>query len=93
MVSSVIYYDEGLIGSDKVLANSLWMQLFNMQLDVQVDHLETMVENVRKQVYHHDQLDPEFIMKTGYISFLPLLGDKLNQQKAEQDFKKLTESF
>ncbi|KAH9513678.1 hypothetical protein Btru_041789, partial [Bulinus truncatus] len=49
MVSSVLYYDEGLIGSDKVLANSLWMQLFNMQPDVQVDHLETMVEYVRKQ--------------------------------------------
>ncbi|KAI8776877.1 ubiquinol-cytochrome-c reductase complex assembly factor 1 [Biomphalaria glabrata] len=91
MISSILYYDEGLIGADKDLANSLWVQLFCMEPNIHVDQLEIMVEYVRKQVYHHDQLDPDLIMKTGYVSFLPLLGEKLNLQKADQDFKKLCE--
>ncbi|CAL1537516.1 unnamed protein product [Lymnaea stagnalis] len=85
MVLSVLYYDEGLLGSDKTLANSLWIQLYGLDPAVQTDKLEILVEYVRKQVHHHDQLDPYPIMRYGYISFLPLFGDKLDEKKVQRD--------
>ncbi|BFZ11162.1 hypothetical protein BsWGS_14201 [Bradybaena similaris] len=85
MFLSILYYDEGLLGSDKQLANALWVQLFAMDPNVEAEQLELMVKYVRKQVYHHDRLDPLLLMKPGYISFLPLTSDKLDQNKASRD--------
>ncbi|KAK3774851.1 hypothetical protein RRG08_008401 [Elysia crispata] len=85
MILSTLYYDEGLIGSDKQLANALWISLYRMSEDVDPEKLDLMVAYVRKQVYFHDQLDAEALMLPGYIPFLPLHGDKLDKTKAERD--------
>jgi cytochrome b pre-mRNA-processing protein 3 len=89
MIMSIMYYDEGLIGSDKLLANALWVQLFSMDPAVDADKLELMVKYVRKQVHHHDQLEHSAILKPGFISFLPLLDDKLDQKRALQQLDSL----
>jgi len=85
-LESYLYMDEGLLGSDKRLANAIWMTLAKEKHDVSHEALAMMVEYVRKNVHHHDKLDNESFMKTGYISFMPLYGDKLDKQKAETDF-------
>ncbi|GFN92470.1 ubiquinol-cytochrome-c reductase complex assembly factor 1 [Plakobranchus ocellatus] len=92
MILSTMYYDEGLIGSDKQLANALWISLYGMSKDVDPEKLELMVAYVRKQVYFHDQLDAETIMFPGYFPFLPLHGEKLDKRKADQDYKILVSS-
>ncbi|CAG5129659.1 unnamed protein product [Candidula unifasciata] len=91
MFLSILYYDEGLMGSDKQLANSLWVQLFAMDPNIGAEQLELMVKYVRKQVYHHDSLDPLLILKPGYISFLPLVSDKLDPKKVQRDLHYVTD--
>jgi len=88
-LQSILYYDEGLQSSDKVLASNLWTTLYENNPDVQPEKLEMLVQYVRKNVHHQDRLDPYSIMKTGYISFLPLHGDRLDKAKAEADLQKL----
>lgn len=92
MILTTLYYDEGLIGSDKQLANALWITLFNMSEDVDPEKLELMVAYVRKQVHYHDQLDADTIMLPGYIPFLPLHREQLDTEKAERDYKTLINS-
>ncbi|GFR70501.1 ubiquinol-cytochrome c reductase complex chaperone [Elysia marginata] len=92
MILSTLYCDEGLIGSDKQLANALWITLFGMKEDIDPEKLELMVTYVRKQVHYHDQLDADTIMLPGYFPFLPLHGDKLDIAKAEKDYQTLIKS-
>jgi len=90
-LESYLYMDEGILGNDKKLANAVWLTLFRETHDVSHDKLALMVEYVRKNIHHHDKLDNNSFLATGYISFMPLYGDKLDKQKAEQDFIDLME--
>jgi len=94
LVECYLYMDEGLIGSDRQMAGGLWMTVFKEDKEsVDFSRLALLVDYVRKNVQHHDKLDSSAILKTGYISFLPLYGDKLDKQKAEADFQKLMKYF
>jgi len=85
----LLYYDEGIISSDKMLANAVWLMFFNKDSKVSSEKVALMVEYIRKNVHHHDRLDPFPLMKTGYISFLPLTGERLDRAKAEADLNVL----
>ena len=49
-LQTILYYDEGLQSSDKVLANNLWTTLFENRPDVSPEKLEMLVEYIRKNV-------------------------------------------
>ncbi|XP_059140747.1 ubiquinol-cytochrome-c reductase complex assembly factor 1-like isoform X2 [Physella acuta] len=89
MIASILYYDKGIMGSDKVLANSLWIQLYGQDPGVKFDKLQLVVDYVRKQVYHHDHLDPQPILHPGHIPFLPVVGDKLDESKSLKNYQML----
>lgn len=47
--TSVISYDEGILGDDKILANALWVQFFNCDCD-DLAKIDLLVKYVRKTV-------------------------------------------
>jgi len=73
-----------------MLANALWLIYFNGdKSDVQPQQLALMVEYVRKNIAHHDGLDPKPLIATGYLSFLPLHGSRLDKARAARDLRTL----
>lgn len=72
--AALFSYDEGALGDDMLLAGALWRTFFEMKLS-NLEHLETLVEYIRKQLQHLDQQESQVVLGTGLISFLPLHGD------------------
>lgn len=69
-------YDEGLLSDDRVLAGALWRRFFKNYNNDDVKKLETLVEYVRKTVYHLDSVDSYLLLRTGKMSWLPLIEKK-----------------
>ncbi|KAM8945604.1 ubiquinol-cytochrome c reductase complex assembly factor 1 [Pelodytes ibericus] len=70
--ASILGYDEGIISHDKVLAASLWRNIFNQQCD-DPRQLELMVEYVRKQIQYLDSLNGDDLLLTGDVVWRPLV--------------------
>uniref|UniRef100_A0A8V0ZCJ9 Ubiquinol-cytochrome c reductase complex assembly factor 1 n=1 Tax=Gallus gallus TaxID=9031 RepID=A0A8V0ZCJ9_CHICK len=62
----------GILSDDHVLAAALWRNLFNRNCE-DPQHLELLVEYVRKQVQHLDALSGEDLLLTGEVSWRPLV--------------------
>ncbi|XP_070533902.1 ubiquinol-cytochrome-c reductase complex assembly factor 1-like isoform X1 [Ptychodera flava] len=67
-------YDEGLLSSDRVLAASLWRNLFAKQCK-DPQHLVNMVEYVRQQIQYLDTLDSNQLIQRGRVKWLPFTGE------------------
>ncbi|KAK3596443.1 hypothetical protein CHS0354_033406 [Potamilus streckersoni] len=78
--TSLISYDEGLLQSDKVLANNLWDILFEKR-DIDPKSLELMVQYVRKQLKHLDSQDSSLLLSKGMVHFLPLHSESLDPER------------
>ncbi|CAH2301896.1 Hypothetical predicted protein [Pelobates cultripes] len=70
--AAIFGYDEGIISDDRVLAASLWRNLFNQQCE-DPRKLELMVEYVRKQIQYLDSLNGEDLLLTGEVAWRPLV--------------------
>ncbi|XP_025089754.1 ubiquinol-cytochrome-c reductase complex assembly factor 1-like [Pomacea canaliculata] len=77
--ASLFAYDEGLLGDDKELAAAVWRILFEMRKDIDPQKLELVVHYIRKQVAHLDSQDEKTILGKGFVTFLPLHGEKLDE--------------
>ena len=75
--AAIFNYDEGVLGSDCVLAGALWRRILNRQMDVK--NMETMVHYVRGTLYMMDAVPSEqLIMKpSDCFSWLRLNGLKV----------------
>ncbi|KAK7090156.1 ubiquinol-cytochrome-c reductase complex assembly factor 1-like [Littorina saxatilis] len=82
--ASLFSYDEGLLGDDKELAGGLWRVFFEMNHDLDPHKLELLVAYVRKQVAHIDSQTEESILGRGFVTFLPLRGDKIDERSARR---------
>lgn len=90
---AILYaYDEGLLSDDKVLAGALWRNFFEKTCQ-DVEHLEKLVEYVRKQLYNISQIESSVMLTSGLMTFQPLYetGEALerNQQVLAQIMKRL----
>ncbi|KAM4692279.1 ubiquinol-cytochrome c reductase complex assembly factor 1 [Rhinophrynus dorsalis] len=70
--AAIFGYDEGIMSDDRVLAASLWRNLFNKECD-DPRQLELMVEYVRKQMQYLDTLNGEDLLLTGEVVWRPLV--------------------
>ncbi|KAL3890215.1 hypothetical protein ACJMK2_002506 [Sinanodonta woodiana] len=86
--TSLLYYDEGLFHSDKVLANNLWDILFDKR-DIDPESLELMVQYVRKQLKHLDIQDSSLLLSKGMVHFLPLHSESLDPERVNPILFKL----
>lgn len=59
---ALIVYDDGLAGSDKVLASALWERFFEKQCH-DYTHLEDLVKYVRREIHHYDSCDFKLIVE------------------------------
>ncbi|MBN3296203.1 UQCC1 factor, partial [Amia calva] len=72
--AAIFGYDEGILSDDRVLAASLWRNLFNQQCE-DPQQLELMVAYVRKQMQYIDSLDGEDLLLTGEVKWRPLVEE------------------
>ena len=71
----ILAYDEGLLSHDRVLAASIWRNLFHNKKNTDASNLASFVEYVRKQVVHLESIDTEELLATGEIEWLPFESD------------------
>ncbi|XP_031556466.1 ubiquinol-cytochrome-c reductase complex assembly factor 1-like [Actinia tenebrosa] len=67
----IFAYDEGLLSHDRVLAAALWRNMFYDKRQTDASQLANLVKYVRRQVQHLDNLDPEELLTTGKVPWLP----------------------
>ncbi|KAK9479799.1 ubiquinol-cytochrome C chaperone-domain-containing protein [Lipomyces japonicus] len=67
---SVLAYDEGLMGSDAVLASALWRNIFNADQNVDMAKLALLTQYVRTHVYVLEKMS-DFDFAIGRFAFLP----------------------
>lgn len=82
-LAALINYDEGLLGSDRQLAGSVWRCLFDLKKDVDPTDLETVVAYIRKQVSHLQKIDSRSMLTNGLIPFLPVHGNSVPKSTYE----------
>ncbi|XP_028404687.1 ubiquinol-cytochrome-c reductase complex assembly factor 1-like [Dendronephthya gigantea] len=70
----ILAYDEGLLSHDRVLAASIWRNMFHNKKNTDASNLANFVEYVRKQVLHLESIDSEKLFITGEIEWLPFEG-------------------
>ncbi|KAM4622251.1 ubiquinol-cytochrome-c reductase complex assembly factor 1-like [Discoglossus pictus] len=70
--AAIFGYDEGIMSDDRVLAASLWRNLFSQQCN-DPRELELIVEYVRKQMQYLDTLKEEDLLLTGEVKWRPLV--------------------
>jgi cytochrome b pre-mRNA-processing protein 3 len=70
----ILAYDEGLLSHDRVLAASIWRNMFHNKKNTDASNLARFVEYVRKQVLHLENIDSEKLLTTGEIEWLPFKG-------------------
>ena len=70
----ILAYDEGLLSHDRVLAASIWRNMFQNKKSTDALNLASFVEYIRKQVLHLDGIDSEKLFTTGKIEWLPFEG-------------------
>ena len=68
----IIAYDEGLLGSDEILATALWRNMFHDKENSTPSDVAILVEYVRKQALHLEGLDSQELLLTGKVNWLPL---------------------
>ncbi|THD19777.1 Ubiquinol-cytochrome c reductase complex chaperone [Fasciola hepatica] len=82
---SMFAYDEGLLShSDPLLATALWRNLFMSSDTTSAQELEIIVEYVRKNLVHLENLSSSTILRFGTPTFLPLVGSELNAHFANE---------
>jgi hypothetical protein len=89
MNAFMLALDEGLVDDDTVLAAAIWRHFCHFQ-PTPLERLVTIVNYIRKNIQHLEQLPDENFMKNGYIYFLPLHGDTVDTKFVNQhylDFK------
>lgn len=64
-------YDEGLLSDDKALAGALWRNFFEKDCK-DIEHLEVMVEYVRRQLVNLDKMESNILLTSGFMTFTPL---------------------
>lgn len=67
----ILAYDEGLLSHDRVLAASLWRNMFHDKKNTDASNLASFVDYVRRQILHFENIDSEKLLTTGYIEWLP----------------------
>lgn len=67
----ILAYDEGLLSHDRVLAASLWRNMFLDKKNTDASNLANFVDYVRRQILHLDNIETEKLLTTGYIEWLP----------------------
>ncbi|KAL4218105.1 Ubiquinol-cytochrome-c reductase complex assembly factor 1 [Mactra antiquata] len=82
-LASLLMYDEGLLGSDKELAGTVWRTLFAKKEDVNFSDIEIMVHYIRKQVAHLQRIPRKQMLTNGLIPFLPLEGNTVSKTALE----------
>lgn len=82
--ASLFGYDEGLLGNDKDLAGAVWRNFLEMNPNVQPAHLELLVSYIRKQVAHLDNQEESTILGRGFVTFLPLKGEELDEEMTKR---------
>ncbi len=70
----ILAYDEGLLSHDRVLAASVWRNMFHNKKNTDASNLASFVEYIRKQVLHLESIDSERLFTTGEIEWLPFEG-------------------
>eukprot|EP00039_Didymoeca_costata_P014227 m.227463 g.227463 ORF g.227463 m.227463 type:complete len:248 (+) comp15973_c0_seq3:5148-5891(+) len=65
-------YDEGVLGSDKVLAAAIWRNLFfNSRDEATAQGLAELTKYIRREIKNLDSMDSEQFLTTGNINFGP----------------------
>uniref|UniRef100_T1IR51 Ubiquinol-cytochrome c chaperone domain-containing protein n=1 Tax=Strigamia maritima TaxID=126957 RepID=T1IR51_STRMM len=72
MQASFFAYDEGLLTNDMVLASALWRRFSNQQME-NVQHLETLVNYVRRSMHYLDAVEQDNLLTIGRMKWPPLL--------------------
>ena len=85
MNAFVLALDEGLVDDDTVLASAVWRHCCQYQT-IPVERLVSIVQYIRKNIRHLEQLPDENFIKNGYIYFLPLQGDTVNTEFVNQHY-------
>jgi cytochrome b pre-mRNA-processing protein 3 len=70
----ILAYDEGLLSHDRVLAASIWRNMFHNKKSTDASNLASFVEYIRKQVLYLDGINTEKLFTTGEIEWLPFEG-------------------
>ncbi|GLV42029.1 uncharacterized protein CBL_05012 [Carabus blaptoides fortunei] len=66
--AALVAYDEGLLSNDKVLANAIWRRVFQQDCD-NPEHLESLVQYVRKQIKLLDSHSTEELLNKRQITW------------------------
>lgn len=85
MNAFMLALDEGLVDDDTVLAAALWRHLCSFQ-PIPLERLVHIVEYVRKNIRHLEQLPDENFIKNGYVYFLPLHGNTVDTKFVNQHY-------
>ncbi|OAF70698.1 Ubiquinol-cytochrome c reductase complex chaperone CBP3 [Intoshia linei] len=72
--------DENINKSDCHLANAIWLCLYNPD-STKTRNLEKIVEFVRRQKLHIDQIDTKTLLKSGYIDYLNFENFQIEKKK------------
>lgn len=88
-LGAIINYDEGLLGDDKALAGAVWRILYGYQ-DMDAEKLELFVHYIRKQVHHLQLQRTADILASGWVTFLPVIGDRIDKSKMSELREHLT---
>lgn len=80
-----IAYDEGLLCDDTVLATVLWRNLFYNKERTDAEQLARLVEYVRKNVQHLDNISSEQILCDGNITWLPFREEETMESDGGED--------
>ncbi|XP_013413465.1 ubiquinol-cytochrome-c reductase complex assembly factor 1-like [Lingula anatina] len=80
--------DEGMLSDDKCLAGAIWRHVFHVK-PKEPEHLASMVEYVRKQIYHLDNTSSEQILGKGCVTFARLKNDSADTAKAIHVWRKM----
>lgn len=67
----ILAYDEGLLSHDRVLAASLWRNMFHDKKNTDASNLASFVDYVRRQIFYLESIDSEKLLTTGHIEWLP----------------------
>ena len=67
----ILAYDEGLLSHDRVLAASLWRNMFHDKKNTDAENLAKFVDYVRRQIVHLENINSEVLLTTGQIEWLP----------------------
>ncbi|XP_011647311.1 ubiquinol-cytochrome-c reductase complex assembly factor 1 [Pogonomyrmex barbatus] len=69
--AAIIDYDEGIQSDDKTLAGALWRRFFRLECN-NPEHVETLLNYVRKQIYLFDNLSTHEILKKPILKLIDI---------------------